>query len=240
MLIRSLNMPSSATETTQTQATTIPPTAGLTLQVDFVWSKFRNIVSSKSPDGTIIPLYIQHFRPTKPQLRFESAISKTNIAKDTIHSFSISADCILHGREIILKPLKRWKTQYNYLSRALRGSGEAVPVSWIANSSLKVWDFVCVNSVTQEPIAKFGVNLWALRQVGNFYFEKSESEIEEGLRDEVVVMGLTILYVMMTRINNPLHLLGSAFSKPGKVEGNEGTGGVNWVEREVDDKIKRP
>jgi hypothetical protein len=42
---------------------------------------------------------------------------------------------------------------------------------------------------------------------------------------------------MMSRMNNPLHLLGSAFSKPGKVEGNEGAEGV---EREVDDKIKRP
>jgi hypothetical protein len=233
-------MPSSSTETTQTQATTTTPTSGLTLQVDFAWSKFRNIVSSKSPDGTIIPLYIQHFRPTKPQLRFESAINKTNIAKGTIHSFSISADCILHGREIILKPLKRWKTQYNYLSCALGGSGEAVPVSWIANSSLKVLNFVCVNSATQEPIAKFGVNIWAMKQVGNIYFEKSESNIEEKLRDEVVVTGLTILYVMMSRMNNPLNLLGSAFAKPGKVEGNEGAEGVNRVERDVDDKIKRP
>lgn len=39
------------------------------------------------------------------------------------------------------------------------------------------------------------------------------------MRDEVVITGLTLLYVMMTRMNNPLHLLGSVFSKPGKVEG---------------------
>jgi hypothetical protein len=97
-----------------------------------------------------------------------------------------------------------------------------------------------VNSATQEPIAKFGVNIWAMKQVGNIYFEKSESNIEEKLRDEVVVTGLTILYVMMSRMNNPLNLLGSAFAKPGKVEGNEGAEGVNRVERDVDDKIKRP
>jgi hypothetical protein len=88
---------------------------------------------------------------------------------------------------------------------------------------MKVWDFVCVNSATQEPIAKFGVNIWAVKEVGNFYFEKREEEITEEMRDEVVITGLTLLYVMITRMNNPLHLLGAAFAKPGKVEG-EGQG----------------
>ncbi|KAG9195244.1 hypothetical protein G6011_00364 [Alternaria panax] len=135
-----------------------PSTYGLTLQVDFAWSKFRNIIASRGADGHLTPLYIQNFRPAKPQLRFERVADHTNIAKGTIHSFSISGDCILHGREIILKPLKRWKSEYNYLSHALGGT----PISWIANSTLKVWDFVCVNSITQEPIAKLSANFWAL------------------------------------------------------------------------------
>ncbi|KAI4615378.1 uncharacterized protein J4E87_009271 [Alternaria ethzedia] len=209
--------------------------SGLTLQVDFAWSKFRNIVASKGAGQQLTPLYVQHFRPAKPQLRFERASDQTIIAKGTIRksaygtskkhsdsvlrrldSFSISGDCIIHGQEVILKPLKRWKTKYNYLSHALGG----IPITWTANSTMKVWDFVCINSATQESIAKFGVNLWAMKQVGNFYFEETEDEVTEALRDEVVVTGLTLLYLMMTRMNNPIHLLGAAFAKPGKVEGD--------------------
>ncbi|KAI4916217.1 hypothetical protein J4E85_010305 [Alternaria conjuncta] len=196
--------------------------SGLTLQVDFAWSKFRNIVASKGAGQQLTPLYVQHFRPAKPQLRFERASDQTIIAKGTIHSFSISGDCIIHGQEVILKPLKRWKTKYNYLSQALGG----VPITWTANSTMKVWDFVCINSATQESIAKFGVNLWAMKQVGNFYFEKTEEDVTEALRDEVVVTGLTLLYLMMTRMNNPIHLLGAAFAKPGKVEGDGNEGAV--------------
>ncbi|KAI4643381.1 uncharacterized protein J4E78_009850 [Alternaria triticimaculans] len=196
--------------------------SGLTLQVDFAWSKFRNIVASKGAGQQLTPLYVQHFRPAKPQLRFERASDQTIIAKGTIHSFSISGDCIIHGQEVILKPLKRWKTKYNYLSQALDG----VPITWTANSTMKVWDFVCINSATQESIAKFSVNLWAMKQVGNFYFENAEDKVTETLRDEVVVTGLTLLYLMMTRMNNPIHLLGAAFAKPGKVEGDGNEGAI--------------
>lgn len=190
---------------------------GLALQVDFAWSKFRNTVSEKNGDD-LKPLYIQHFRPTKPQLRFESAIDGSNIATGIIHSFSISGDCTIRGYEINLKPLKRLKTQYNYLSRAFASGTNSVPVAitWTANCSLKRWNFICLDS-DQLPIAKFSVNVWALKEVGNIYFEKSKEEISEEVRDEVVITGLTLFYVMMTRMNNPLNLLGAAFAKPGKV-----------------------
>lgn len=190
---------------------------GLTLQVDFAWSKFRNIISEKNGDQ-LTPLYIQHFRPTKPQLRFDTAHDNVNMASGTIHNLSISAECVLHGKTIPLKPLKRWKTQYNYLSTALSPDPSApVPISWIANSSLKLWDFVCLDA-NQIAIAKFSVNWWALKQVGNFHFDKSADEVTKEARDEIVVTGLTLLYVMTTRMNNPLHLLGSVFAKPGRVE----------------------
>ncbi|KAH7359794.1 hypothetical protein BKA66DRAFT_445125 [Pyrenochaeta sp. MPI-SDFR-AT-0127] len=191
---------------------------GLTLQVDFAWSKFRNLIGEKNGDK-LEPLYIQHFRPTKPQLRFESVQDSSQIASGSINTFSISGDCTIRDYEIDLKPLKRWKTQYNYLSHAFASSPNAgpVPISWIANANMKIWDFVCLDA-NQLPIAKFSVNLWAIKQVGNFHFEKSKKEISEALRDEIVVTGITLLYIMMTRINNPLNLLGAAFAKPGKVE----------------------
>jgi hypothetical protein len=194
---------------------------GLTLSVDFAWSKFRNTVSERN--GSIVtPLYIQHFRPSKPQLRFESVADNTDIASGVIHSFSIASEVTLHSKTITLQPLKRWKTQYNYLSTTLSPDPSTpTPISWITNSSLKIWDFVCLDA-NQLPIAKFSVNWWALTQVGNFHFEKSREEVTKEVRDEVVVMGLTLLYLMAARMNNPLHLLGAAFAKPGKVGTGEG------------------
>jgi hypothetical protein len=191
---------------------------GLTLQVDFAWSKFRNVVSEKSPSGTLTPLYIQHFCATKPNLRIDDAGTNTQIATGTIHAIKISSTATVNGHTILIKPLKRWKTQYNYLSPALSSdpSNPTAPVSWITNVSAKHWDFICLDA-NQIAIAKFSVNWWALKEVGNFHFEKNKAELSKGLRDEVVTAGLTILYVMMTRMNNPLNLLGSVFAKPERV-----------------------
>jgi hypothetical protein len=190
---------------------------GLHLQVDFAWSKFTNIVSEKNGDQ-LTPIYKQHFRPTKPQLRFENVADSVKFATGTINNFSISAECSVNGENIALKPLKRWKTQYNYLSHTLsKDPQNPAPISWIANSSLKIWDFVCLDA-NQVAIAKFSVNWWAIKEVGNFYFEKSAAHVSKEMRDEIVVTGLTLLYVMATRMNNPLHLLGSVFAKPGRVD----------------------
>ncbi|KAF2027855.1 hypothetical protein EK21DRAFT_35689, partial [Setomelanomma holmii] len=164
---------------------------GLTLQVNFAWSKFRNIVSTKSPSGSLTPLYIQHFRPTKPNLRIEDASSGAEIATGTIHAVRVSAETTVNGNTLHLKPVSRWATHYNYLSPAL-GSQQ---VEWITTVSAKIWDFVCLDSY-QLPVAKFSVNLWAVKQVGNFHFEKNAEEVGKEVRDEVVAAELTILYTM--------------------------------------------
>lgn len=206
---------------------------GATLQVDFAWSKFRNVVSEKH-DDQLTPVYIQHFRPTKPQLRIEDAVTNAPISTGTINRVSIAAECTIHGQIIPIKPLKKWTTAYNYLSNTLSSTGNPVPISWIANRSLKVWDFVCIDSTTQAPIAKFSVNWWAVKQVGNFYFEQSATILSKEARDEIVTIGLTILYVMTTRMNNPIHLLGATFAKAGKIENDGSAGGVELGERPND------
>ncbi|KAJ4985358.1 hypothetical protein SVAN01_09113 [Stagonosporopsis vannaccii] len=206
---------------------------GVTLQVDFAWSKFRNIVSEKDGDK-LTPVYIQHFRPTKPQLRIEDATNSTQISTGTINNVSIAAECTIHGHKIDIKPLKKWKTAYNYLSSTLSSSGSPTPITWITTSSMKIWDFICIDSTTQAPIAKFSVNFWALKQVGNFHFEQSAATLSSEVRDEVVTVGLTILYVMMTRMNNPLHLLGATFAKAGKVEDDVRAKGSELEERPND------
>ncbi|KAJ4381425.1 hypothetical protein N0V86_003776 [Didymella sp. IMI 355093] len=206
---------------------------GATLQVDFAWSKFRNIVSEKNGDQ-LTPVYIQHFRPTKPQLRIEDASTHTPVSTGTINNVSIAAECTVHGQVIPIKPLKKWKTAYNYLSTTLSATSSPVPISWITTSSLKIWDFICIDSKTQAPIAKFSVNWWAIKQVGNFYFEQSAAALPKEVRDEIVTVGLTIFYVMATRMNNPLHLLGATFAKAGKVEDDDRMGGVELEERPID------
>ncbi|KAF2126575.1 hypothetical protein P153DRAFT_297872 [Dothidotthia symphoricarpi CBS 119687] len=182
-----------------------------TLQIDFSWTAFQNRVSLKT-DTTLQPLYTQHFRTLKPQLRFDSAPSNTPIATATIPSISITPSCTLHGRSLPLTPLSRWKTAYGYTSNV--HSTEPVTMSWIANSSMKTWDFVCLDAA-QLPVAKFSVNFWALKQVGMMYFQRVVSEEE---RDEIVVTGLTVLYLMASRLGNPLHLFGAAFAKTGERE----------------------
>ncbi|OAK95657.1 hypothetical protein IQ06DRAFT_297234 [Phaeosphaeriaceae sp. SRC1lsM3a] len=190
---------------------------GLHLRVDFAWSKFKNIISVMNGDQQT-PVYIQHFRPLKPQLRIENASDNTSVATGTINTFSISAECSVNGRTIDLKPVKRWKTHYNYLSTTL-SADPATPtaINWITNCSLKIWDFVCLDA-NQIAIAKFSVNWWAVKQVGNFYFEKPAQHVSKEARDEIVATGLTLLYVMTTRINNPLNIVGSVFGKTAKVE----------------------
>jgi hypothetical protein len=206
---------------------------GATLQVDFAWSKFSNIVSEKTGDQ-LTPVYIQHFRPTKPQLRIEDASTHTPISTGTINNVSIAAECTVHGEVIPIKPLKKWKTAYNYLSTTLSATSSPVPISWTTTTSLKIWDFICIDSKTQTPIAKFSVNWWAIKQVGNFHFEQDAATLRREVRDEIVTVGLTIFYVMATRMNNPLHLLGAAFAKAGKVEDDDRTGGVELEERPND------
>ncbi|USP82237.1 uncharacterized protein yc1106_09511 [Curvularia clavata] len=220
---------SSDEELTKSHHDHISESQGLHLVVDFAWSKFRNIINQKLPDGRLEPLYVQHFRPTKPQLRFGYADPtdptkerKADIASGTINNVAIDGECMIHGRTIHIKPLKRWRTQYNYLSHAIPSvNSDPVPINWVAKCSLKYWNFVCINTQTQEPIAKFSVNFWAIKQVGNIYFEKPREMISQEVLDELVVTGMTIVYIMMTRTNNPFNIVGAVFAKTGKVEGSE-------------------
>ncbi|CAI6331974.1 unnamed protein product [Periconia digitata] len=195
---------------------------GAVLQIDFAWSKFRNIVSEKN-GKQLTPVYIQHFRPFKPQLRVEDVATKTQISTSVINNISIAAECSINGKSIEIKPLRKLKTAYNYLSTTLSSTGKPIPISWVATSDMKTWDFVCIDSTTQDPIAKLSANWWAIKQVGKFYFEQSAATLPKEVRDEVVSIGLTILYVMMTRMNNPFALVGAAFAKTGKVESDTST-----------------
>lgn len=67
------------------------------------------------------------------------------------------------------------------------------------------------------------LRMFSLTNVGSLTFAKTKAELSQEMIDEVVVAGTTILYIMLMRMNNPLHLVGAAFAKPGKVSA-EGDG----------------
>jgi len=192
---------------------------GVHLQVNYKWSQFRNYIGEVQGD-TIKPLYIQHFGWKKPNLRFNGPDDTTQIATGTIHNVRIHGDCTINGRTFEIKPLSRIKTQYNYLSQAFASPSDPtkpVALTWITTWSLKRWHFICLDEA-QMPVAQFSANLWKLVEVGNLYFERSADRLTVDQRDEIVVTALTIFYIMYTRMNNPLSLLGMAFAKPGKVD----------------------
>ena len=199
-----------------------PQNQNLTLKVDYVWSKFCNTISEKNGDQ-LQPLFIQHFRATKPNLRFESAADGSAFATSVIHHFSIRTECVIRGQELKIQPLSRLKTRYNYLSQVLAPTPDAapVPITWVTETSKKTWDFVCLDP-NQLPIARFSVNIWAPDASGQLPTTRSQStRITDAVRDEILVTGMTLLYVMMVRMNNPLSLLGAAFAKTGPVEAPE-------------------
>jgi hypothetical protein len=192
---------------------------GLVLRVDFSWTKFRNIISEDNGQS-LTTRYVQHFRSTKPQLRFSSADNGKQMGEGSFHQISISGECMVNGRAIELRPLKRWKTRYNFLSLAFASPSAPktlVPLTWTAVSGFKTWNFICLDK-NQLPIAQFAANWWAMKAVGKFQFERSRETLSDAQRDEVVITGLTLMYMMMSRINNPLTLVGAAFAKPGRVE----------------------
>ena len=58
--------------------------------------------------------------------------------------------------------------------------------------------------------------------------------------DEVVVTGITLLYAMMARMNNPLKLVGAVFAKPGRVDGEgDEVELVEHADEVVDGKVKK-
>ena len=64
---------------------------GLHLVVDFAWSKFRNIINQKTPDGRIEPVYVQHATFDRSRATNEWSIEPKFLKEVTDH-FGPSAE----------------------------------------------------------------------------------------------------------------------------------------------------
>lgn len=192
-----------------------------TLQVDFSWKKFKVLITEKD-DPQSKTIYIVDCNLFKPHLLFKSAPDNFAFGKGNLHAISIDADCEVYGQPITLKARKRFKTEYSHLSHVFSDTETPVRMTWTSSSGFKTWDFICLDE-QQMPVAKFSANIWAVRKLGNIEFLGSKAA-SDAVRQEIVVMGLTLFYLMLFRMNNILSFFGAIFSRPGRDDKDVPTG----------------
>jgi hypothetical protein len=188
------------------------------LQLDFSWKTLRTLITEKHKPGSK-PIYIVDYKTLTPTFIFRSGADDSPFASGTLHAVNINADCMIRGKPITLCAMKRFKTEYAYLSPAFSDSDTPIQMTWISTCGLKSWDFICLDP-QQNAVAKFSANIWALKQFGNFEFlgPKASSAVA---REEIVITGITLYTCMCLRANNVLSLFGAIFSHPGRVVNKE-------------------
>lgn len=189
---------------------------GQPLNVDFTYKKFKAIISAKD-DPQSTPLYDVHIHAFAPHYTFHSpARNNDSIGTGTLHAVQTKATCTVHSNEIVLQPLKRLATKYNYLSFAFkRPDGSRAIMIWEGTLKFKTWDFIMLDEA-QLPIARFKANVWGVHDLGSVEFMEPE-KITEAMRDEIVITGTMIYQQMLLRTTNIFNLVGAGFSKTGPV-----------------------
>lgn len=209
----------------QTNATSLPhavTSQSRTLAVDFTWRKLRTLITDTN-ESNPTPLYTVDCNIITNNLTFKTPQNDQIIGTGDVHAISISPDYQLHGVKGTLKAQKRLRTVYTHMSTTFSTTGAPAKMTWMSKSGFKTWDFICVDE-QQQPVARFSANMWAIKKVGKIELLGSKA-LEEAARDEIVVVGFTLYYCWVLRVNNPLNLLGSAFlskEKPEKVDKIEG------------------
>ncbi|KAJ6110605.1 hypothetical protein N7486_002840 [Penicillium sp. IBT 16267x] len=184
----------------------------VTLRIDFKWGKFKSLVSDiNKPDE---PLYIIKYKMFSPkQIIYKSASTNDVIGTSSIHMVSIDADYECRGQRDTLVAQKRFKTLYTHRSGFLKNpQGQPAVMTWSGDVGVSTWDFVCTDE-QQMPVAKFTANLWGMKKIGEIKLMGSSSH-DGGVRDEMLITGMTLAYCMVVRTGNIFSLLGSIFGDP--------------------------
>ncbi|KAA8568881.1 hypothetical protein EYC84_007860 [Monilinia fructicola] len=208
-----------------------------TLTVDFSWKKFKSLITTTGSDSPSKPLYIVSYKSFKPNLVFKSALDDSTLGTGTLHPISIDADCSVRGRPIKIKALKRFKTEYTHLSHTFSSSSSdphtdrpPVQMTWTSSSGWKTWDFICLDE-QQMPVAKFSANTMSLRNVGRVEFLGPTLMANEAFREEIVVVGMTLMYTMVLRSTSILSFFRGHHCATGEERGGEApcvVDGVVW------------
>lgn len=185
------------------------------LNVEFSWKKWNTVITDGCNSDSN-PIYTVSFQKSNksPHFFFKSAPDYETIGTGTLHTFSINAEYELHGQNDTLVAQKRWQTVYTYHSRAFSDNNLPVILTWSSSRGFKKWNFVCMNE-NQETVARFSVNIWALKKTGTIEFMGAKAECEAA-REEIVVTGLTLLYCTILRSCSILSFLGAIFAYPGE------------------------
>jgi len=185
------------------------------LEFDFSWTKFSSFINV--PGSSSNPLYSIGFKTMKSQLTFKTS-DGTIFGTGYLPGVSIDTNCSIHGKEIKLRAQKRFSFQYEYISNVFLegedGEGKGQTMTWVCDTGLKTWDYVCLDS-RQMPVARFKANIWALKKVGWFDLLGQVAENEE-MRDEVLVTGITLFYLTTLRTASLPSFFGAVFAGPRK------------------------
>jgi hypothetical protein len=185
-----------------------------TLLVDFTWKKFKGLVSAKDdPQGT--PLYTVGCDKIKPKLTFRTPDNEV-VGRGNGHIVNINVNCEVRGQPVDLKAMRRFVTQYTHQSPNFSKDGTPVPLVWKSQSDFKTWDFICVDP-QDNPIAKYSANIWAVKKLGQIEFLGDRTAESPELREELMIMGLSMYCIMVYRTSSIFALFGAFIHKPEKI-----------------------
>jgi hypothetical protein len=100
-------------------------------KVDFTWKKLKGIITDNKTNEHIMNIDFKKLR--KPHLLFITEEEGT-IGTASFNVVSIHAECEVQGQPKRLQAMKRWTTEYTYLSDAFANGGSPVPMYWTSSS----------------------------------------------------------------------------------------------------------
>lgn len=107
------------------------------LRIDFAWKKFKSSITDAETGEQFL---IVKYKASKPHLEFESPTENLVVGTGSINYISINCDTVIRGRRTQVKALKRFKTQYTFLSHAYSTNPDKPAVmTWESTSNFKNW-----------------------------------------------------------------------------------------------------
>ncbi|KAF4556442.1 Hypothetical protein D9617_1g083200 [Elsinoe fawcettii] len=184
---------------------------------DFQWSNFKTRIHDEaSLEGQ--PMYIADFKlwAWRPKVFLKSGDGNTVIGAGVLPNFTISPTLTIHGRDIKIEAARKLKTHYVYPSQTILSSGHPQTMTWITTNTAKWWHFNLLDE-NQQPIARYSVNFWALKEFAYLEIMGDYAHNEKAV-EEILATAFTVYSCILYRSNNIFNLLGSAFHKKPKAK----------------------
>ena len=100
-------------------------------KVDFTWKKLKGVITDNKSNEHVMDIDCNRMR--KPHLIFKAQDDGT-IGTASFNVVSIHAECEVRGRTKRIQAMKRWTTEYTYLSDAFADGGLPVAMYWTSSS----------------------------------------------------------------------------------------------------------